>query len=122
MPSYFQWLKKKHDAQAEQLAGSALLQFLFLLLHALQASQQHSNANTQSSGVEHVPLCSLSNNAIGNLTVADAQWCAPEVILRRIGGHLVKSAVMQGDGMGCCQLMHLHVPCTRPLHVEQGLS
>ena len=88
MPTYFQWLNNKPTSEAVQLAGSALLQFLFLLLNALLAShqfKQHQLTPPQTKDCTQLPLSGLSDNVIGNLTLADAQWCAPEAILRRIG-------------------------------------
>ena len=88
MPTYLQWLKKKPTSEAVSLACSALLQFLFLLLHTWQASyqfSQHLPAAAQSKDFPQLPMSSLSDNEIGNLTVADAQWCAREALRRRIG-------------------------------------
>lgn len=87
MPTYLQCLREP-NTEAVQLAGSALLQFLFLLLHTLLASHQfnqHTSVTPQSKESVQLPLSSLSENVIGNLTAADAQWCAPEAVLRHIG-------------------------------------
>ena len=83
---YLQWLKKKPTSEAVQLAGSALLQLIFLLLHTLLASyHSHHSDSPQDNDFAQLLLSSLSDNVIGNLTVADALWCGPEAILRRMG-------------------------------------
>ena len=100
MHSYLQYLKQNLDVQSVQLAGSALLHFLFLLLQALQASHHHlhstsspaetslgpSNPSAHFNKHEQQPLLpDLTDNAIGDVTCADAQWCPMDVILRRTG-------------------------------------
>ena len=95
MQSYLQYLKQTPIVQSVQLAGSALLHFLFLLLHALQASHPslHSTTAQTSTHISSssdqpklaVQLPDLIDNAIGDVTCADAQWCPVDVILRRIG-------------------------------------
>ena len=100
MPTYLQCLKQKPSAESVQLAGSALLHFLFLLLHALQASHRHLHSSqpdaqaglsSSSASAQHnehglqVQLPDLTDYAIGDVTCADAQWCSVDTILHRIG-------------------------------------
>ena len=108
LPTYLQRLRQRPSTDSVQLAGSALLHFLFLLLHALQASHQHlhstqphaqagtntsstksktgtNNSSTSGKHEQQPPLPDLSDNAIGDVTCADAQWCPVSVTLRRIG-------------------------------------
>ena len=99
MQSYLQCLKQRPSTESVQLAGCTLLHFLFLLLHALQASHRHlhstqpdAKASTSASSTSahldkhelQAQLPNLTDNAIGDVTCADAQWCPVDVILQRI--------------------------------------
>ena len=103
MPAYLRWLKQKPSTESAQLAASCLLQFLFLLLHTLQASEQYlcsspsgAQANISIRPDQSLPglpsqpgsnqlLPNLEHDAVGDLTCADARWCPPSTVLRRIG-------------------------------------
>ena len=102
MPAYLRWLKSNLNTKSTQLAGSCLLQFLFLLLHTLQVSVLHLRITSEDAqanisirrdrlpGVPSQPgssqwLPNLESNAVGDLTCADARWCPPESVFRRMG-------------------------------------
>ena len=104
MQRYLQCLKQRPSIQSVQLAGCTLLHFLFLLLHALQASHHHlrsataqRSTHTSSSSDQpklEVQLPDMTDNAIGDVTCADAQWCPVDAILRRIGETICCSTVL----------------------------
>ena len=102
MQRYLQCLKQRPSIQSVQLAGCTLLHFLFLLLHALQASHHHLQSTTAQTSAHTsrnsdqpklaVQLPDLTDNAIGDMTCADAQWCPVDTTLRRIGETIRSSA------------------------------
>ena len=129
MPSYLQCLKQNPTVQSVQLAGSTLLHFLFLLLHALQTSHRHlhsasakaiaslepSNSSDCFNKHEQVPpLPDLTDNAIGDVTCADAQWCPVDAILRRIGMMLLAACWV----LGISWHLHLCVPTNKGIDLQ----